>query len=52
MLTARGEEADRIRGLDTGADDYIVKPFPMSELLARIRAVRRRVRPSLVEECD
>jgi len=50
MLTARGEETDRIRGLDTGADDYIVKPFSMSELLARIRAVMRRVRPSLVED--
>ncbi len=50
MLTARGEEADRIRGLDTGADDYIVKPFSMSELLARVRAVMRRVRPSLVED--
>ena len=50
MLTARSEEADRIRGLDTGADDYIVKPFSMSELLARIRAVMRRVRPSLVED--
>lgn len=50
MLTARGEETDRIRGLDTGADDYIVKPFSMTELLARIRAVMRRVRPSLVED--
>lgn len=50
MLTARGEEPDRIRGLDTGADDYIVKPFSMSELLARIRAVMRRVRPALVED--
>ncbi|MGY9105797.1 MAG: phosphate regulon transcriptional regulator PhoB [Alphaproteobacteria bacterium] len=50
MLTARGEESDRIRGLDTGADDYIVKPFSMSELLARVRAVMRRVRPSLVED--
>lgn len=47
MLTARGEEADRIRGLDTGADDYIVKPFSMTELLARIRAVMRRIRPAL-----
>ncbi len=50
MLTARGEEPDRIRGLDTGADDYIVKPFSMNELLARVRAVMRRVRPSLVED--
>jgi len=50
MLTARGEETDRIRGLDTGVDDYIVKPFSMSELLARLRAVMRRARPSLVEE--
>jgi two-component system phosphate regulon response regulator PhoB len=49
MLTARGEETDRIRGLDTGADDYIVKPFSMTEFLARLRAVMRRVRPSLVE---
>jgi two-component system, OmpR family, phosphate regulon response regulator PhoB len=50
MLTARGEETDRIRGLDTGADDYIVKPFSMTEFLARLRAVLRRVRPSLVED--
>jgi two-component system, OmpR family, phosphate regulon response regulator PhoB len=50
MLTARGEERDRIRGLDTGADDYIVKPFSMTEFLARLRAVMRRVRPSLVED--
>jgi two-component system phosphate regulon response regulator PhoB len=50
MLTARGEETDRIRGLDTGADDYIVKPFSMSEFLARSRAVMRRVRPGLVED--
>jgi two-component system phosphate regulon response regulator PhoB len=50
MLTARGEEPDRIRGLDTGADDYIVKPFSMTELLARVRAVMRRVRPSLVQD--
>ncbi|HXZ67904.1 MAG TPA: phosphate regulon transcriptional regulator PhoB [Alphaproteobacteria bacterium] len=47
MLTARGEEADRIRGLDMGADDYITKPFTMNELLARIRAVLRRIRPAL-----
>ena len=50
MLTARGEESDRIRGLDTGADDYIVKPFAMSELSARIRAVLRRIRPGLTED--
>ncbi len=50
MLTARGEESDRIRGLDTGADDYIVKPFSMSELNARMRAVLRRIRPGLAED--
>jgi two-component system phosphate regulon response regulator PhoB len=50
MLTARGEESDRIRGLDNGADDYIIKPFSPSELLARIRAVLRRLRPALAEE--
>lgn len=50
MLTARGEEADRVRGLDTGADDYITKPFSMTELLARIRAVLRRIRPALTED--
>jgi len=50
MLTARGEEGDRIRGLDTGADDYVVKPFQMSELLARLRAVMRRIRPALADD--
>ncbi|WP_397420081.1 phosphate regulon transcriptional regulator PhoB [Phenylobacterium sp.] len=50
MLTARGEESDKVRGLDTGADDYLVKPFAMSELVARIRALLRRTRPELVEE--
>lgn len=50
MLTARGEETDRIRGLDTGADDYIVKPFLMKELFARLRAVLRRIRPGLAED--
>lgn len=47
MVTARGEEDDRIRGLDTGADDYLTKPFSMSELLARVRAVLRRARPGV-----
>lgn len=50
MITARGDEADRTRGLDTGADDYVVKPFYMSELLARLRAVMRRIRPALAED--
>jgi two-component system phosphate regulon response regulator PhoB len=50
MLTARGEETDRIRGLDTGADDYVIKPFSMTELAARIRAVLRRLRPGLAED--
>jgi len=46
MLTARGEEADRVRGLDSGADDYVTKPFSPSELVARVRAVMRRARPA------
>jgi len=46
MLTARGEEADRVRGLDSGADDYVVKPFSPNELIARLRAVIRRARPA------
>jgi two-component system, OmpR family, phosphate regulon response regulator PhoB len=50
MMTARGEESDRIRGLDTGADDYVVKPVSMTELAARIRAVLRRLRPGLAED--
>jgi two-component system phosphate regulon response regulator PhoB len=50
ILTARGEETDRIRGLDTGADDYVVKPFSMTELNARLRAVLRRIRPGLAED--
>jgi len=45
MLTAKGEESDRIRGLETGADDYIVKPFSPAELTARIKAVLRRANP-------
>ncbi|MXU66873.1 phosphate regulon transcriptional regulator PhoB [Oceanomicrobium pacificus] len=47
MLTARGEEDDRIRGLDVGADDYVTKPFSMSELVARVKAVLRRASPTL-----
>ena len=50
MLTARTEEADRLQGLDTGADDYITKPFSIEELLARMRAVLRRVRPAFAAE--
>ena len=50
MLTARGEEADRIRGLETGADDYVTKPFSPRELVARMLAVLRRVRPALAGE--
>jgi two-component system phosphate regulon response regulator PhoB len=50
MLTARGEEADRIRGLETGADDYVTKPFSPNELIARVAAVLRRVRPALAGE--
>jgi len=50
MLTARTEEPDRLRGLDTGADDYITKPFSIDELVARMRAVLRRVRPAFADE--
>jgi two-component system phosphate regulon response regulator PhoB len=50
MLTARGEESDRVRGLETGADDYITKPFSPRELVARVGAVLRRVRPALAGE--
>jgi two-component system phosphate regulon response regulator PhoB len=50
MLTARGEESDRVRGLNSGADDYVVKPFSPSELIARVRAVMRRAKPASVEE--
>jgi two-component system phosphate regulon response regulator PhoB len=50
MLTARGEEGDRIRGLETGADDYVTKPFSPRELVARVNAVLRRVRPALAGE--
>ena len=50
MLSARSEEVDRVRGLETGADDYVVKPYSIVELMARVRAQLRRVRPSSVGE--
>ena len=50
MLTARGEEEGRVRGLETGADDYVTKPFSPRELVARVNAVLRRVRPALAGE--
>ncbi len=50
MLTARGEEEDRIRGLECGADDYVTKPFSPRELVARVRAVLRRARPAIEDE--
>ena len=49
MLTARSEEADRVRGLELGADDYLAKPFSPAELLARMQAVLRRIRPALTQ---
>lgn len=50
MLSARGEEVDRVRGLETGADDYVIKPFSVLELVARVRVQLRRVRPSSLGE--
>jgi two-component system phosphate regulon response regulator PhoB len=50
MLTARGEEEERVRGLATGADDYVVKPFSLPELMARIRALLRRSKPDAVAD--
>ncbi|TGD94567.1 phosphate regulon transcriptional regulator PhoB [Methylobacterium nonmethylotrophicum] len=50
MMTARGEESDRIRGLTTGADDYVVKPFSVPELMARVRALLRRSKPAHVAD--
>ena len=50
MVTARGEEAERVRGLSVGADDYVVKPFSVPELLARVRALLRRSRPERIAE--
>ena len=48
MLTARGEESDRVRGLQTGADDYLVKPFSMPEFMARVKAILRRAKPEVL----
>lgn len=48
MLTARGEESDRVRGLQTGADDYLVKPFSMPEFMARVKALLRRAKPEVL----
>lgn len=50
MLTARGEEEDRVRGLDAGADDYITKPFSPRELVARVKAIIRRISPMAEDE--
>lgn len=50
MLTARGDETDRVRGLETGADDYVVKPYSVNELIARVRGLLRRVRPASVDD--
>jgi two-component system, OmpR family, phosphate regulon response regulator PhoB len=50
MLTARGEEADKVRGLEVGADDYVTKPFSPVELIARVRALLRRAQPGLSAE--
>ena len=50
MLTARGEESERVRGLATGADDYVVKPFSVPELMARIRAILRRSNPEAMKD--
>jgi two-component system phosphate regulon response regulator PhoB len=50
MLTARGEEGDRVRGLGTGADDYVVKPFSVPELMARVKALLRRAAPQRLED--
>ena len=48
MLSARSEEVDRVRGLETGADDYVIKPYSLVELMARVRTQRRRTRPATV----
>ena len=50
MMTARGDEADRVRGLDTGADDYLTKPFSIPEMIARVKALLRRASPTISSE--
>ena len=50
MLTAKGEEEDKVKGLESGAEDYLTKPFSFPELLARIKAMLRRVKPNVVNE--
>ncbi|MBM3612569.1 MAG: phosphate regulon transcriptional regulatory protein PhoB [Alphaproteobacteria bacterium] len=50
MISARSEELDRVRGLETGADDYVVKPYSVAELMARLRALLRRTRPAAMGE--
>ena len=50
MLTAKGEEEDKVKGLNSGADDYITKPFSFPELLARIKALLRRSKPSVISD--
>jgi len=50
LLTARGEESDKVQGLDSGADDYVIKPFSPREVMARVRALLRRTRPALSDE--
>jgi DNA-binding response OmpR family regulator len=52
ILTARGQDQDKIRGLDLGADDYLTKPFSVDELVARVRAVLRRSRPTMLESAQ
>lgn len=50
MLTAKGEEEDKVKGLETGADDYVIKPFSPKELVARVKAILRRLSPMSAED--